>query len=55
MSLLNVYTMVDYRADTNLSLDEDEVLNGDIYGMIAPYGTANYWVWSPAFKKRLPY
>lgn len=29
---------------TNRSLEEDEVLNGDIYGMIAPYITANFWV-----------
>ncbi|KAI1810000.1 FAD/FMN-containing dehydrogenase [Poronia punctata] len=27
------------------TLDEDEVLNGDIYGMIAPYATANFWWW----------
>ncbi|KAI1766112.1 FAD-binding domain-containing protein [Hypoxylon sp. FL1150] len=26
-------------------LDEDDVLNGDIYGMIAPYATANFWWW----------
>ncbi|KAI1820470.1 FAD/FMN-containing dehydrogenase [Xylaria intraflava] len=26
-------------------LSEDEVLNGDIYGMIAPYATANFWWW----------
>ena len=26
------------------TLDEDAVLNGDIYGMIAPYATANFWV-----------
>ncbi|KAI0863508.1 FAD/FMN-containing dehydrogenase [Xylaria cubensis] len=26
-------------------LDEDEVLNGDIYGLIAPYATANFWWW----------
>lgn len=26
------------------TLEEDEVLNGDIYGMIAPYATANFWV-----------
>ncbi|EEB87888.1 hypothetical protein MPER_14565, partial [Moniliophthora perniciosa FA553] len=24
-------------------LDEDEVLNGDIFGTISPYVTANYW------------
>ncbi|KAH7232951.1 hypothetical protein BKA59DRAFT_517387 [Fusarium tricinctum] len=27
------------------TLDEAEVLNGDIYGMIAPYATANFWWW----------
>ncbi|CRK25221.1 hypothetical protein BN1723_018205, partial [Verticillium longisporum] len=27
------------------TLDEDKVLNGDIYGMIAPYATANFWWW----------
>jgi L-gulonolactone oxidase len=26
-------------------LDEDDVLNGDIYGMISPYATANFWWW----------
>ncbi|TPX10662.1 uncharacterized protein E0L32_008396 [Thyridium curvatum] len=26
-------------------LSEDEVLNGDIYGLIAPYATANLWWW----------
>ena len=26
-------------------LDEDAVLNGDIYGLIAPYATANFWWW----------
>ncbi|KAF7522197.1 hypothetical protein G7054_g12232 [Neopestalotiopsis clavispora] len=30
--------------------DEDDVLNGDIYGMIAPYATANFWWW-PYLKK----
>jgi hypothetical protein len=29
---------------TKTSLDEAEVLNGDIYGLIAPYATANFWV-----------
>lgn len=24
--------------------DEDDILNGDIYSMIAPYATANFWV-----------
>ncbi|KAI0479455.1 FAD-binding domain-containing protein [Xylariaceae sp. FL0804] len=26
-------------------LEEDDVLNGDIYGMIEPYATANFWWW----------
>ncbi|KAI0143480.1 FAD/FMN-containing dehydrogenase [Xylariaceae sp. FL1272] len=26
-------------------LEEEEVLNGDIYGLIAPYATANFWWW----------
>jgi hypothetical protein len=28
-------------------LDEKDVLDGDIYGMIAPYATANLWVRDP--------
>ncbi|KAK2814095.1 hypothetical protein FQN50_000499 [Emmonsiellopsis sp. PD_5] len=35
------------------TLDEDEVLNGDIYGMISPYATANYWWWP--YKKKFHY
>ncbi|KAI3544289.1 FAD/FMN-containing dehydrogenase [Colletotrichum filicis] len=27
------------------TLEESEVLDGDIYGMIAPYATANFWWW----------
>ncbi|ATY61605.1 FAD FMN-containing dehydrogenase [Cordyceps militaris] len=27
------------------TLDEKDVLDGDIYGMIAPYMTANFWWW----------
>ncbi|KAM5341553.1 hypothetical protein ACJ41O_014584 [Fusarium nematophilum] len=27
------------------TLDEKDVLNGDIYGMISPYLTANFWWW----------
>jgi len=26
------------------SLNEDDVLNSDIYGLISPYATANFWV-----------
>ncbi|ORY67654.1 FAD/FMN-containing dehydrogenase [Pseudomassariella vexata] len=33
-----------------LTLEEDDVLNGDIYNMIAPYATANFWWW-PYLKK----
>ena len=25
-------------------MEEADVLNGDIYGLIAPYATANFWV-----------
>lgn len=32
------------------TFDEDEVLNGDIYSMIAPYATANLWWWP--YKKK---
>lgn len=31
-------------------LDEDDVLNGDLYAMISPYVTANFWWW-PGLKK----
>ncbi|KAH8886762.1 FAD-binding domain-containing protein [Thozetella sp. PMI_491] len=31
-------------------LEEADVLNGDIYGLIAPYATANFWWW-PYLKK----
>ncbi|KAK2057538.1 FAD-binding domain-containing protein [Colletotrichum caudatum] len=27
------------------TLEEEDVLDGDIYGMIAPYATANFWWW----------
>jgi hypothetical protein len=32
---------------TKISLEEADVLNGDIYGLIAPYATANFWVSQP--------
>ncbi|GAB1216759.1 hypothetical protein ATERTT37_005977 [Aspergillus terreus] len=32
------------------TLDEEDVLNGDIYGMISPYATANFWWWP--YKKK---
>uniref|UniRef100_A0A0W0FAW3 D-arabinono-1,4-lactone oxidase n=1 Tax=Moniliophthora roreri TaxID=221103 RepID=A0A0W0FAW3_MONRR len=41
----------DYKVYSNQTiLDEDEVLNGDIFGTISPYVTANYWWW-PGQKK----
>lgn len=33
------------QTDSQDSFDEKEVLEGDIYGMIAPYATANLWWW----------
>ncbi len=33
-----------------ISLSEDDVLNGDIFGLINPYPTANFWWW-PGQKK----
>jgi hypothetical protein len=42
---LTVYA--DFKIYANQTvLDEDEVLNGDIYAQISPYVTANYWVCS---------
>lgn len=34
-------------------LDEEDVLNGDIYGMISPYATANFWVRTIPFKRAI--
>jgi hypothetical protein len=42
------------QADPN-SLAEKDVLEGDIYGMIAPYGTANLWWWPYLRKFHLRY
>lgn len=42
-----LYILHNCTANRNSSLEEDEVLNGDVYGMIAPYGTANFWVLRP--------
>lgn len=36
--------LCDVKILTSHSLDEGDVLDGDIYGMIAPYATANLWV-----------
>ncbi|KAF8903988.1 hypothetical protein CPB85DRAFT_1377016 [Mucidula mucida] len=43
--------LADYKVYANqTTLDEDDVLNGDIYDMISPYVTANFWWW-PGVKK----
>lgn len=39
--------LADYKVWANqTTLDEDDVLNGDLYKMISPYVTANLWVCS---------
>ncbi|KAF9255073.1 FAD/FMN-containing dehydrogenase [Marasmius fiardii PR-910] len=41
----------DYKVYANQTIvDEDDVLNGDLYAAISPYVTANYWWW-PGQKK----
>ncbi|THU82670.1 FAD-binding domain-containing protein [Dendrothele bispora CBS 962.96] len=43
--------LADYKVFSNqTTLSEDEVLDGDIFGMISPYVTANFWWW-PGLKK----
>jgi FAD/FMN-containing dehydrogenase len=42
---VKISVLADYKVWANqTTLDEDEVLNGDIFGQISPYVTANYWV-----------
>lgn len=37
--------LADYKVWANqTTIDEDDVLNGDMYAEISPYVTANYWV-----------
>ncbi|KAJ7456118.1 hypothetical protein FB451DRAFT_1354004 [Mycena latifolia] len=46
---LSIYA--DYKVYANqTTLEEEEVLNGDIYAQISPFVTANYWWW-PGLKK----
>ncbi|KAJ7272497.1 hypothetical protein C8J57DRAFT_1467886 [Mycena rebaudengoi] len=48
---VKISVLADYKVWANqTTLDEDEVLNGDIFGQISPYVTANYWWW-PGQKK----
>lgn len=42
---VKIAVLPDFKVYANQTiLDEDEVLNGDIYAQISPYVTANYWV-----------
>jgi len=57
LGLLGIITRVtfsvrpDFKVYANQKiLAEDDVFNGDIYGMISPYATANLWWW-PGLKK----
>lgn len=44
----------DFKISANQqTLDEDVVLNGDIYAMISPYETANFWWWP--YKRKFHY
>ncbi|KAI8999246.1 hypothetical protein BC832DRAFT_217410 [Gaertneriomyces semiglobifer] len=59
LGLLGIVVRVKFKIypDTKLwanqkTLDEKEVLNGDIYKMIAPYEMANFW-WFPLNKKMI--
>ncbi|KAG7444062.1 FAD-binding domain-containing protein [Guyanagaster necrorhizus] len=48
---VEIAVVSDYKVYANQTiLDEDDVLNGDIYAQISPYVTANYWWW-PGLKK----
>lgn len=45
---IELAVFADYKVYANQTvLDEEEVLNGDIYEQISPYVTANYWVSGP--------
>ncbi|KAJ7599845.1 hypothetical protein C8J56DRAFT_2065 [Mycena floridula] len=48
---VQISILADFKVYANqTTLDEDDVLNGDIYGLISPYVTANFWWW-PGQKK----
>ncbi|KAJ7107901.1 hypothetical protein C8R44DRAFT_320719 [Mycena epipterygia] len=48
---IKISVLPDYKVWANqTTLDEDDVLNGDIFAQISPYVTANYWWW-PSVKK----
>lgn len=44
---VQISVLADFKVYANQTiLDENDVLNGDIYGLISPYVTANFWVCS---------
>ncbi|KAJ7085138.1 hypothetical protein B0H15DRAFT_988641 [Mycena belliarum] len=44
---IKISVLADYKVWANqTTLDEDDVLNGDIFAQISPYVTANYWKYS---------
>ncbi|KAJ7779495.1 hypothetical protein DFH07DRAFT_509204 [Mycena maculata] len=48
---IKIEVLADYKVWANqTTVDEDDVLNGDIFAEISPYVTANYWWW-PSLKK----
>lgn len=48
---VEIAVVSDYKVYANQTiLDEEDVLDGDIYAQISPYVTANYWWW-PGLKK----
>ncbi|KAJ7453026.1 hypothetical protein B0H11DRAFT_2072313, partial [Mycena galericulata] len=48
---IKISVLADYKVWANqTTLDEEDVLNGDIFEHISPYVTANYWWW-PSVKK----
>jgi hypothetical protein len=43
---VKIAVLADFKVYANQTIvDEADVLNGDIYAMISPYVTANFWWW----------
>ncbi|KAJ7245929.1 hypothetical protein B0H12DRAFT_1203407 [Mycena haematopus] len=50
---IKISVLADYKVWANQTiLDEDDVLNGDMYAQMSPYVTANYWVRVKKFHMR---
>ncbi|KAJ7836070.1 hypothetical protein B0H14DRAFT_3705634 [Mycena olivaceomarginata] len=48
---VKISVLADYKVWANqTTLDEEDVLNGDMFAQMSPYVTANYWWW-PSVKK----